>query len=103
MERKTRRCAFCREYFDVDHIMELNGRPICFPCAVTSSWQDQKRRQREMMSKYDKALAEQQGQKKANNLIQEAGIQETKRGTLYYPDDEHSNVYHLVGYTDVEY
>lgn len=56
-----------------------------------------------MMSKYDKALAEQQGQKKANNLIQEAGIQETKRGTLYYPDDEHSNVYHLVGYTDVEY
>lgn len=83
--------------------MELNGRPICFPCAVTSSWMDQKRRQREMMNKYDKALAEQQGQKKANNLIQEAGIQETKRGTLYYPDDEHSNVYHLVGYTDVEY
>ena len=103
MERKTRRCAFCREHFDADQIMELNGRPICFPCAVTSSWQDQKRRQREMTDKYEQALAEQRNQKKANNLIQEAGIQETKRGTLYYADDEYNNVYHLVGYTDVEY
>jgi hypothetical protein len=103
MERKTRQCAFCHEHFDADHIMDLNGKPICFPCAVTSSWFDQKRRQRKMVNKYDEALAEQRNAKKANNLIQESGICETKRGTLYYPDDDYSNVYHIVGNTDWEF
>lgn len=103
MKQGMRRCAFCKEYFDAEHIMELNSRPICFPCAVTSSWVDQKRRQREMVNKYDEALAEQRNAKKANNLIQESGICETKRGTLYYPDDEHGNVYHLIGYSEMEF
>ncbi len=56
-----------------------------------------------MVNKYDEALAEQRNAKKANNLIQESGICETKRGTLYYPDDEHGNVYHLIGYSEMEF
>ena len=48
------------------------------------------------MRSYEDALREQRAGQKVVNMWNETGIKETKRGALYYPDEEYRNVFHIV-------
>lgn len=48
-------------------------------------------------SDYDDAVEQQQENKVILLMLEFAGLQETASGVIYYPDENHDNVYHLVG------
>lgn len=48
------------------------------------------------MRNYEDALRDQRAGKRIIDMWNETGIKETKRGVLYYPDEEHNNVFHIV-------
>ncbi len=76
--------------------MEMDGRVICFPCALVHSYMDMKDNEGRTMRNYEDALRDQRAGKKIIDMWNETGIKETKRGVLYYPDEEHNNVFHIV-------
>ena len=75
--------------------MELNGNPICFACSLYVHWDDVDEVRR--LKDYDDAVEQQQENKVISLMLEFAGLQETASGVIYYPDDVHDNVYHLVG------
>lgn len=98
-------CSVCEGRHDADKMLEMGGKEICFPCAIAVSWLDMKaheEKEKEMARDYEDALREQQRDRRANDLMMETGIMETKGGTLYYPDEEHVNVFHIVGTKEVD-
>jgi len=92
----TKICSVCGGRHDADKMMKLNGKEICFPCAIAVSWMDQKMKEDGQMARdYEDALWEQKQDRKENDLFAEVGIKCTKEGNLYYPDEEHANVFHI--------
>ena len=88
-------CTICSKEFHTQNLIELNGNPICFPCSLYVQWDevDEVRRP----SDYDDAVEQQQENKVISLMLEFAGLQETASGVIYYPDENHDNVYHLVG------
>jgi len=90
------KCSFCGEEYFTQNLMEMGGRVICFPCALVHSYMDMKENEGRTVRSYEDALREQRAGQKVVDMWNETGIKETKRGALYYPDEEHCNVLHIV-------
>ena len=88
-------CSICSKLHDAENLIELNGNPICFPCSMYVQWEDVDEVRRP--SDYDDALDQQHENKIISLMLEFAGLQETPSGVIYYPDEHHDNVYHLVG------
>ena len=94
----TKICSVCDGRHDADKMLELDGKEICFPCAIAVSWLDmkaQEEKEEQMARDYEDALWEQQQDRRESDLFAEVGIKCTKEGNLYYPDEEHANVFHI--------
>jgi hypothetical protein len=85
-------CSVCDGKQDAMLMMEMDGEPICFPCAIAMSWLDM-RVQQEM--NYDDAVEQQQQEKVERDLFAEVGLKTTSEGNLYYPDEKYDNVLHI--------
>lgn len=94
-EKTVSTCTICSKIYDVKNLIELNGNPICFPCSLYVQWEDIDEVKRS--NDYDYALEQQHEDKIISLMLEFAGIQETASGVIYYPDEDHDNVYHLVG------
>lgn len=88
-------CTICSKLHDAVNLIELNGNPICFPCSLYVQWEEHDEIVRP--SDYDDAVEQQREDKVISLMLEFAGLQETASGVIYYPDEVHDNVYHLVG------
>jgi len=73
-------CSYCGER--KGYIM-LSGKQWCEVC-----WED-------AQNNFNKNYEELLDRKCLINGMKNAGWQITKKGNMYYPDDEHSNVFHI--------
>jgi len=94
-EKTVSTCTICSKLHEVTNLIELNGNPICFPCSMYVQWEDVDEVRRP--SDYDDAVEQQREDKVISLMLEFAGLQETASGVIYYPDEVHENVYHLVG------
>ena len=94
-EKTVSTCTICSKLHDAVNLIELNGNPICFPCSLYVQWEEHDEIVRP--SDYDDAVEQQREDKVISLMLEFAGLQETASGVIYYPDEVHDNVYHLVG------
>ena len=91
-ERNMIDCRMCEEEFDDDMIMDVNGFSVCYSCGLQFVCEE---------------LATQQEvdeiAKNCSVLMKASGIKVTNKGVMYYPDEDHDNVYHLIGLQMVEF
>lgn len=82
-------CSQCNEEIVKGMELYLNTDVICLGCAVMES----NEKMEEDVYLFAKELAE-----KTKEYIErmDVGIKVTKNGGLYYQDDEHHNIYHIV-------
>ena len=95
-EKIVTACSICNQLHDEQNLLRLNSKPICFVCSMYVQWKEDVN---EVVrpSDYDDAVEQQREDKVISLMLEFAGLQETASGVIYYPDEVHDNVYHLVG------
>lgn len=102
VDNRKGNCSFCGQQCFNENLMEMDGRTICFPCALINSYADVVERNMSGNKSYNDALQRQRLGKATSDLWLESGIKETCNGSLYYPDEDHNNIFHIVAKKELE-